>query len=45
MRDRRISLDIGFGAWTLVALIGLLSIVSVTFGVAPVVDPTMFSVR
>jgi hypothetical protein len=44
MRDQRISSGIGFGAWALVALIGLLAIVSVTLGVAPAVDPTMFPV-
>jgi hypothetical protein len=43
MPDRRISSDIGFGAWASVVLIGL-SIVSVTLGVAPIVDPTMFPV-
>jgi hypothetical protein len=42
MPDRRISSDIGFGVWAAVVLIGLLAIVSVTLGVAPVADPTMF---
>jgi hypothetical protein len=39
MGDRRTSLDIGFGVWASVILIGL-AIVSITSGVAPVVDPT-----
>lgn len=43
MQDRRVSSDIAFGAWAAVVLIGL-AIVSVTLGVAPVVDPTMFPV-
>jgi hypothetical protein len=43
MHDRRVSSDIAFGAWAAVVLIGL-AIVSVTLGVAPVVDPTMFPV-
>jgi hypothetical protein len=42
MRDRLISSDI-FGVWASIVLIGL-SIVSVTLGIAPVVDPTMFPV-
>jgi hypothetical protein len=41
MPDRRISSDVAFGVWASVGLIGL-AIVSVTLGVAPVVDPTLF---
>ena len=36
---RRISSHIAFGMWALVALIGLLAIVLITLGFAPVVDP------
>jgi hypothetical protein len=43
IRDRRISSDTAFGVWASVVLIGL-AIVSVTLGVAPVVDPTPFPI-
>ena len=43
VRGRRISSKIAFGVWASVGLIAL-AIISVTLGIAPVVDPTMFSV-
>jgi hypothetical protein len=43
MHDRPDSLDIVFGVWVSLLLIGL-AIVSVALGVAPLADPPIFSV-
>jgi hypothetical protein len=40
--NRRFSLDVGFGVWALIVLTGL-AIVSIALGVAPVVDPVIFT--